>query len=144
MYIASYSTYISPFTQTKRGLQKREEFSLESGSTFQNRLQNKEEVQNATLLPTLSLSKYTFSQQRETRNALSSFEKFKNYQDAQSAYQESSQFYSLAQKPKFSLSTPVPTLKLPKEAQVAKETLSKQTMINTYIENDNYYRITAA
>ena len=53
--------------------------------------------------------------------------------------------FPIIKKPAFTLSqTPKIDEKLPLDVQEAKEKTLRHTMLNTYISNDNYYRITAA
>jgi len=53
--------------------------------------------------------------------------------------------FSLLVKPKQTINqTPKIDQKMPIEAQDAKESVIRSTMVNAYIANDNYYRITAA
>jgi len=146
MYVASYVTYISPFQSTKVNVQRDESaekkgtsFSLEQKKQSTNTLQTEKYTPKETYLP-----HYNFLRQQQPNKELDAFEKMKNYQDAKVAYKENSQMYSLARKPKSVIGGPKIDLQIPKEAQEAKKSISKQEMINTYIENENYYRITAA
>jgi hypothetical protein len=57
---------------------------------------------------------------------------------------ENSTMFPLLQKPKLTLNQTLKTdKKLPQDTQKAKESIIRRDMINTYIANDNYYKITA-
>jgi len=65
--------------------------------------------------------------------------------NAKNAYEESAKKFSLAKKPTFALDlTPKIDITMPQETKEAKVKTLRQTMVNTYLANDRYYRITAA
>ena len=147
MFVRSYMTYISPYTSTKTTPQREESspkktnsFSLETKKEYTSSQTNLKQVS----LKESYLPSYAIFRQQQSNKDLNKFEAIKNYQDAKVAYKENSFMYSLAQKPKIVIGGTKIDLQLPKEAQEAKTSLSKKEMVNTYVENENYYRITAA
>lgn len=67
-----------------------------------------------------------------------------NQNSAKLAYVENSSLFSLQIKPKVTLNqTPSINTSLSSKAQEAQESILKNRMLNTYIANDNYYKITA-
>jgi len=146
MYIASYVTYIPTLTSTTN-TQKNESSVSRSSSFSLDKKQTTQTQQNEIKNPLPKqkyLPNYNFLRQQTSYKDLDTFGKVKNYQDAKTAYAENSRMYSLAQKPKNIISGTKVDLQLPKEAIEAKESLSKKEMINTYIENERYYKVTAA
>jgi len=152
MYIRSYSTYISAYTQNKTNpskedsnsnIKKTTSFNLEKAQQDLILVKNKENNFTKSLQENHIPTSTIFRQQKENKD-LNTFTEIKKYQNAQLAYSENATLYSLAQKPKRVIGSIKIDLQLPQEAQVAKASLSKKDMINTYLENENYYRITAA
>jgi hypothetical protein len=67
-----------------------------------------------------------------------------NLLNAKSAYETNTKMFSLVQKPHASFDlTPKVDKSLPNEVKQVKERNIRLQMVNTYIENDNYYKITA-
>jgi len=149
MYVASYVSYVPTISSTKTNLQNSKEDSIASKKPLFNvdtKQSNANSPERKQTQQTSYLSRYNiFQKQEESQKDLQTFGKIKNYNDAKVAYTESSQMFSLARKPKLAIGKNSSIdLNLPKEVQEVKNTLSKRKMVNTYIENDNYYKITAA
>jgi len=148
MFIRSYATYISPYPATKKTNFQKEENSVKNTTPFNLQKEAQTQAQQTDVSKSLQkepvLSSYTIFQQQKSNKDLQKFNSIKSYKDAKVAYKENSFMYSLAQKPKNVIGGQQVDLQLPKEAQTLKESLSKREMINTYVENENYYRITAA
>jgi len=157
MYVSSFRTHIDT-TTTKRVQNDKsvEPTKRESSSTSEKfALLSSNEVTTTQKLPVNYISNYkVLSNQQKlqeqtegfTQNSdKTKFQKISSMSNAQSAYTENSQPFSLLMKPKPTLSqTPKTELRFTKEGQSAQESTLKATMVNTYIANDNYYRITAA
>lgn len=144
MFIASYATYVPTLPATKSSSTNNKYLpEKESVNKFENTLQTKAENSKES---TPIVSKYSiFEHARKSKNTLL-FSNMKTHQDAKKAYAESLQSFSSMIKPKMPQQKPLAlqTIQLPKEAQNARENILKEQMVNTYKENDNYYRVTAA
>lgn len=156
MYVSSYSTYVSNNTSEKI-LKERTQGLKENSSDFKNKLLSHKESSGITSslqknqLPINYVSNYKVisNQQKlqdETSNATQStkYIKMSNQNSAKLAYVENSSLFSLQIKPKVTLNqTPSINTSLSSKAQEAQESILKNRMLNTYIANDNYYKITA-
>ncbi|WP_297442510.1 hypothetical protein [Sulfurimonas sp.] len=140
MFVSSYNTYILPTpSETKKS-------TKESATAFSTKaaLTAKEQTPNqatSTKLPINFISDYKVLknqqklQEQTQQFTQNKFVKINTLQSAQVAYKDNSSLYSFIQKPKavFIKSD----TKLPDASNI------KMKMVNTYIENDNYYKITA-
>jgi len=148
MYVASYVTYIPTITSSKTTTQRDESATTKKAPSFslEQKQQNIPQQTEEKVLPQKQtyLPNYNFLRQQTSYKDLDTFGKVKNYKDAKTAYSENSRMYSLAQKPKSVVGGTKVDLQLPQEAITAKENLSKKDMVNTYLENERYYQITAA
>ena len=167
MFVSSYSTYIQTNTSDRAAKQRVGKPSLESQS-FSSKLTQATSSPTLinTALPVDYISKsqvlnnkleldYQKDKLKESKN--NSFSTTKEFTSklsaqsslvsAQSAYESNSKIFSLYQKPHATLNqTPdiEKTLpKEPKEIQEIKELNMRHKMVNTYIANDSYYKITA-
>ncbi|QOP43034.1 hypothetical protein FJR45_03325 [Sulfurimonas sediminis] len=149
MFVSSYNTYI-PNKHTsqidKHTQNARDTFSQEQEKLFSKNLEKV--VASSVKIPLNYISNYKSlhnQQLLQQQNAFkkeyakTKFEKINKISSAQNAYSENSHYFSLLQKPKTALTQEV---KQPENIQ--QNTLLKQKFINTYIANDNYYRVTAA
>ncbi|MFK5936892.1 MAG: hypothetical protein QM497_00715 [Sulfurimonas sp.] len=151
MYISSYNTYVATNSADKIEKKKAEEPSKSSRSFSKKLLQNSIKVidSSSTLgINYISDYKVLNNQQRLKDDTFNSnrtkFSKVKALVSSKSAYLESSKIFPLLLKTSATLSqTPQIDKKMPINAQEAKEQILKHTMVNTYIANDNYYKITA-
>jgi len=157
MFVSSYSTYtgtnIIDKTQKEKYLnasgEKQFRFApqqTKSDSTSEPRYSPRVE------LPLNYVSDYkVLSNQQRLQQNTQTDQKEKNQelkrstlQKAQSAYEENSTLFASMRKPKLTLSTmPLLNTSLPQSAYTAQEEILKHKMVNTYIANDNYYKITA-
>jgi hypothetical protein len=151
VYISSYNTYITANTADKIQRERGEE-SSKSSSSFSKKLseQTIKVIDTSSKFPINYISDYKVlnNQQRLKDDTLNKerakFSKVKTLINSKSAYTEGSKIFSLLLKPSATLNqTPQVDKKMPKDAQKAKETIMKHTMVNTYIANDNYYKLTA-
>jgi len=161
MFVSSYKTYLPVPSATKSEVPKAKEGTLsqEKNNTFspllstqepqQQKLQERtfQDSQQESPQQQKAPSSYTLLRQKEQNPELRSFSSMKKLQDAQNAYTASSQStFAFLSKPKNALATTPSTAPsaLPQEAKTAKESFLRAEMVNTYVENENYYRITAA
>ena len=150
MYVSSYSTYINT-NNSEKVQRERQVPQKESNDSFAKLLPTANKIlNNSTKLPVdyVSNSKVLSNQQKlqeETQNnSKMKFSKIKAFVSAKDAYSDNSKIFSLLIKPSATLDqTPKVDKKMPKAAQDAKEAIMKHTMVNTYIANENYYKITA-
>lgn len=153
MFISSYSTYIDT-TSTKRTQNERKESVKKTAKPFvlqATKAPNKNISINNTL-PLNYISKYKILnnqqelQKQELANnpAKMKFTKISSINSAQIAYGENSKMFSLLVKPKPALNqTPKLDKSLPQLIQKGQASAMKAIMVNTYIKNENYYKITA-
>lgn len=164
MFVSSYSTYIQSNTSDKTAKQRVEKPSSEIRSFDSKPNQNATStgIKN-TALPIDYISKsqvlnnkqeleYQKQQLQEpsknptntTKETINKFGGHNSLINAKSAYESNSKMFSLFAKPHVALDqTPTIDKTLPKKAQDAKELSMKNLMVNTYIANDNYYKVTA-
>jgi hypothetical protein len=140
MFVSSYNTYILPTqTDTKKS-------TKESTAAFSTnpKLTVKPETPTQTTfakLPVNFISDYkVLNNQQKLHDQTQQFSqnkfvKINTLQSAQVAYKDNSTMFSFIQKPKVALTKT--DVKLPDSSNI------KMKMVNTYIENDNYYKITA-
>ena len=150
MHVSSYSTFIN--TNSSQKVQREREVpQKESKTSFTKLSPTPDKVLDKTSkLPINYVSDYKVLnnqqklQEETPNNAKVKFSKIKTFVSAKDAYTDNSKNFSLLVKPSATLDqTPKIDKKMPQEAQDAKEAIMKNTMVNTYIANDNYYKITA-
>ncbi len=151
MFVSSYNTYINPNSSDK--VQKsREEESKKSSDSFSSKLLTKpaQNLSESSNLPINYVSNYKVlnNQQKlyeETQNkSKENFTKINALTNAKDAYSNNSKIFSLLIKPRATLDqTPQVDKRMPVNAQEGKAKSLRHAMINTYIANDNYYKITA-
>jgi len=154
MFVSSYNTYID--TSATQRTQKEKNNSVKKPTEpFALKLNQplKEEITQTQKLPINYISKYkslNTKQELQKQNlandpAKMKFTKISSLASAQVAYGENSKLFSLLIKPKPTLNqTPKLDKQLPEDAQKAQANTMKNVMLNAYIANENYYRITAA
>ena len=155
MFISSYNTYIDT-SLTQRVQKERGEGVRKSAEPFSLKLTQpaQTELLATKKLPIDYISKYKVlnnKQEMEKQNTANNtpakmvFSKIYTLSSAQTAYGENAKMFSLLLKPKPTLSqTPKLDNSLPQDAQSAQVETMKKVMVNAYVANDNYYRITAA
>jgi len=147
MYVSSYSSYIPNISSSKTDTRdKKEQESDHSRSKFTIHQQTKSPLAEKNLTIDQNYqSKYNFFRDSSANKDLDHLKKIKNYNDAKTAYSDNSKLFALSYKPKAVIgNVTLVDRNLPKEAQETKEKIQKQKLINIYVENDNYYRVTAA
>ena len=155
MFVSSYSTYIDT-TATSKVNSERRELNKKSSDSFSSKLltTTPKTLSTAKQLPVDYISDYKALYNRQKLDqekdfgkkvATMKFSKMSSQSAAQVVYTANSTMFSLIPKPKVALDqTPSLSKKLPPQAQEAGKELLKIDMVNAYIANDNYYRITAA
>lgn len=151
MYVSSFNTYINSEstakTHSNRGQEKKN-----STESFETRLLSKtvKNVDSTPKFPINYISNYKAlnNQQKLQDNSQNSektkFSKLEAEAEAKNAYSDNSKLFSLVLPPRATLDqTPTIDKKLPQNIQDIKEKNLRQTMVKTYISNENYYRVTA-
>lgn len=149
MFVSSYNTYIThkPSPKVDESTQKEyQKSSLYENRSFATELDKI--VSSSTKIPLNYISNYKalnnqqlLQQQGELNKdyVKAKFSKINKINNAQTAYSENAKLFTFSQKPKVAL------LQEPKIPQkLEQNALIKQNFINTYIANDNYYKVTAA
>ncbi|MDD2652653.1 MAG: hypothetical protein PHX44_06350 [Sulfurimonas sp.] len=152
MFVSSYNTYVQTDNTNKSRDFKANEFKKES--FFLSEAASNEPAfapRNEKSLPIDYISNYkSFQNQQKLQEQLQGQDRFtlkglNVLADAKNAYEESAKKFSLAKKPTLALDlTPKIDITLPQETKEAKVKTLRHVMINTYVANENYYRITAA
>jgi len=150
MFVSSYSTYVNVNNSQKIN---KKELLKKGENSFSEQLASKPvpKVNIAKHLPVNYISNYKALNtqqklQQETQQNLekTKYAKINATTHAKEAYSDNSKIFSFLIKPKATLSqTQSIDKKLPKNIQEIKEKNLRQTMVNTYISNDNYFKITA-
>ena len=162
MFVSSYNTYIQ--TNNSNKARKDVEKSNESRSDFASTLKTQPvRVENHSEIPSNFLStnqilknrqKIEYQQQKsstpnnkeivKTVNIANRFTQFKTLNNAKTAYNDNSKMFSLKRKPLLTLDqTPKIEKNISEDLKKVKEQNLRNTMVNTYISNENYYKITA-
>ena len=164
MFVSSYNTYVQPDTTQKNTKVSNSKDSIQSKSFDSVISKTSSFLKTNTInLPIDYISKsqllhnkleLEFQSQQLKENVDTNLDKtkqsIKNFVEpnkmisARNSYESNSKIFSLVRIPHTPLSqTPQIDRSLPKEAQAAKEITVRHSMINTYLENDRYYQITA-
>ena len=151
MYVSSFSTYINT-ESTARTQQNRVSDSKSSVESFETKLLSKT-VKNVDTSPKFpinyisnykSLNNQQKLQENPQSNEKTKFLKLEAEAEAKNAYSDNSKIFSLILAPRATLDqTPIIDKKLPQDIRDIKEKNLRHTMVNTYISNENYYKITA-
>lgn len=151
MYVSSYSTYINADSSIKTQ-QSRIQENRDISNSFEAELSSKtiKNIDTSTKLPISYISNYkALNNQQKLQEDFQNVEKDKflkleTLSSAKSAYSDNSKIFSQVLPPRATLDqTPRIDKKLPINIQNIKEENLRHTMINTYVSNENYYRITA-
>lgn len=152
MFVSSYATYISTNASDKSD-RYRTRSSDGDVDTFSKELTKSPILESYVNknLPIDYISNYkSFNNQQKMHEQPQSLDDLKlkelnNINKAKVAYEENTKMFSLLKRPTLTLSqTPKIDEKLPRDAQEAKEKTLRYAMVNTYLENDKYFHITAA
>lgn len=153
MFVSSYNTYIGTNASDKNDRYKTKIAGADAESFGKelSKLPILESHINRNM-PIDYVSNYkSFNNQQKLHEELKSQDELKlkelnTVTSAKVAYEENSKMFPLLRRPSLTLSQTPKILdeKLPRDAQEAKERSLRHVMVNTYLANDNYYRITAA
>lgn len=163
MFVSSYNTYIQTNTSSKSEKQRIEDAKSEVSFSSKLLRQPKQELSSFESVPVDYLLKgKSFKNKLEAQKQTQEFQDLESselnrqdkitktltsqqtMQNAKIAYKDNSKIFSLMRKPLTTLDqTPKIDSKLPKNIQELKEKNMKMVMVNTYIQNDKYYKITA-
>lgn len=152
MFVSSYSTYISSSNIEKNDRYKTKESSSSTSqsASFEDILHSDAASKNSLSEPLFTnyIASYRFltSKEKFQQDFSNSFEykKLNTQNSAKSAYEESTKPFSYFKSAAFTFDlTPKIDKNEPKEIQTSKEKALRKSMINTYIANDNYYRVTS-
>ncbi|SFV54085.1 hypothetical protein MNB_SM-4-320 [hydrothermal vent metagenome] len=154
MFVSSYSTYVDTAVTKKtqadsviNPIKKTESFALK---LLQNTQKN---VLLNSKIPLNYISNYKALNNRELLDQQTSqqtattlkFSKLSAMSSSKVSYEENSKMFSFLIKPKGTINqTPKLDKNLPAKAQESQESFMKVKMLNTYISNDNYFKVTAA
>ena len=149
MYISSFNTYVNTDSTTGTHNNRVQE-RRNSTELFETKRLSKT-VKNVDISPKFPINyisnyKALNNQQKLQENPQNSEKtKFLKLEaEAKNAYSDNSKIFSLMLPPRATLDeTPKIDKKLPESIQDIKEKNLRDIMINTYISNENYYRITA-
>ncbi len=150
MYVSSFSTYIS--TDSSLKTQQERVQNSKSGDSFETKLLSKtvKERDSSTKFPINYISNYKALNNQQVLQEDSPnleknrFLKLEAQSSAKNAYSDNSKIFSQIIPPRATLDqTPRVDKNLPSNIQEIKENNLRQTMVNTYISNESYYRITA-
>jgi hypothetical protein len=153
MFVSSYNTYVNANVSDKIK-EKSEEYKKGSASFSEKLLsQPVKTITTSSAFPINYVSEYKAlnnrqrlqeNTQNDANNKKVEFSKVKAITGAKVAYADNSKIFSLLLKPATTIDlTPKIDRNMPQEAQKAKELIMRHTMVNTYLANDNYYKITA-
>lgn len=157
MFVSSYSTFIQTNT-TQKVAKDRVENSRIEPSSFNKILSKEIPATNikSVQLPVDYISKSVVLNNKQElekqqnkqidsqKNSLSAFTGQNSLINAKSAYESNSKMFSLLKIPTTTLhQTPSLDSTLPAEPREMKELNMRHKMVNTYLANDNYYKVTA-
>ena len=151
MYVSSFNTFVNTDSTTRTHANKVKE-SKSVPESFKTKLLSKT-VKNLNTSPKFPINyisnyKALNNQQKLQENpqnsAKTKFLKLEAEVEAKNAYSDNSKIFSLILAPRATLDqTPKINRELPRNIQDIKENNLRHTMLNTYIANENYYKITA-
>ena len=158
MFVSSFSTFIQTNASERVAKQKIDKQELDNKS-FSSKLSTATQsytspttstIPNNFISKSLVLNnKQDLAQQQNStnnlaKNDLDNFSIKNSLINAKSAYEGNSKMFSLISVPSTALNqTPSIEKTLPPEPRDIKELNMRHKMVNTYIANDNYYKVTA-
>lgn len=151
MYVSSFSTYINA-ESSRRTQSTYPQKGKNSSDLFETKLLSKtvKNIDTSLNLPISYISNYKALsiqqklQDNKQNEDKAEFVKMQTLNSAQNAYTNNSKIFSLLLQPKIALDqTPKIDKELSQELQYIKESSLRHVMVNTYVSNENYYKITA-
>lgn len=155
MFVSSYNTYVAATSSEKLQKHDRENVKPSSFSTKLAQVSSPDTgkassyaLQNNLTKNAHALQQKLYNQQHTTSNyvikTLNQFNGKNSLMNAQSAYTNNAKIFSLITTPKTTLNqTPSLENTLPQEPRDIKELNMRHKMVNTYLANENYYKVTA-
>ncbi len=145
MFVSSYNTYISNINTNKTQKQDDKKVELKKESSFDIHLKQNEQVLTSkvdTHTPINYISNYkSFANKQKLQENLEltkntdRFSKINTLKSAKESYETNTRMFPRVRVPHLTLSQVQEKNELPKKLQ--------HKMVNTYIENDRYYKVTA-
>lgn len=162
MFVSSYNTYINTNTSTKdirsnptskdgnsklfQKLPSHLDTKTTSSTTPANYISNTKALYNKQLIQSQQehLKNKEENNYLKTQELSTKFSSISSLGSAKTAYSENSIMFSFLRKPHPTLNqTPQIDKKMPQELQKLQENHIRHNMLNTYLQNDKYYQITA-
>ena len=151
MFVSSYSTYIGANSQDKinqRTVTDKKSDSKLFSTNLLEAVSNKPTIyQNLPIDYVFNYKSFNTQQklQEQVKTPIElEFQKIKNIKSAKSAYEDNTKVFSLFTKPTVTLQpTTQKSTHIPQDIQELKDNKMRHIMVNTYLANDNYYRVTA-
>jgi len=145
MFVSSYSTYVAPaVAQSNKSRKSDDDNYLPASKASDKTLLQEQATQNKLPINFISNYKVLNNQQKLNEQKLhkqttqfekSKFAKVNVLNSAKVAYQEGATRFTFTQKVKMALGKG--------ESKLPEPTTAKLNAVNTYLENDNYYKVTA-
>ena len=152
MFVSSYNTYISA-NNSQRVEKERVENSRNPRNSFESEISKESTLLESKSTPNLPISYVSnykaFSNKQKLQEEVKEQSKTKyaeinSMKNAEIAYKDNSEIFSFFLEPKTTQNqTPIVDKKLPSDIQELQEKNMRHVMVNTYLENDKYYQITA-
>ena len=161
MFVSSYSTYVSTNT-SERTARTRSTDTKENTSFSYKRSNDPKPLKQHNFPVDYIAESKTFGNKielelqkeqlqgsnneeiKQLKNSMQELNAYSTLQNAKQAYKDNSKIFSLLRIPHATLDqTPTIDKKLPDDLQELQEKSLRQEMLNTYIQNDSYYQITA-
>jgi len=151
MYVSSFNTFVHSNSTQKTYKERETAPSKDTKNSFETVLNPKADTRSLKQqLPINYISDYKVlnNQQKlqndQNKQELIKFTKVNAQNNAKTKYVENTTMFSLFTKPKTTINqTPKVSTKLPAEIQEISQQNLRNTMINTYTANENYYQITS-
>jgi len=155
MFVSSYNTYVTTTSSEKLQKQDKENLKFPTFNTKLTQVSSANITKPSSYVFHNNLTKNTAvvqqkinNQQQTTNNPilkmLNQFNGKNSLMNAKSAYTTNAKTFSLITTPKTTLNqTPSLDNTLPQEPRDIKELNMRHKMVNTYLANENYYKVTA-
>ena len=156
MFVSSYSTYVDTSVTKKLQNDKAIEPVKKADSFASKLLQNANTNVSAFVdskIPLSYISNYKAlsnrqqldNQENKQKATKLKFSKLSAMSSSKVSYEANTKMFSFLIKPKGTIDqTPRVDKNLPQKAQESQESFMRLKMLNTYIANDNYFKVTAA
>ena len=155
MFVSSYNTYVATTASEKLQKHDKENIKFPTFNTKLTQVSSADFTKQSTYVFHNNLTKNTAAVQQKIHNQqqtanspilkmLNQFNGKNSLINANSAYATNTKTFSLIITPKTTLNqTPSLDNTLPREPRHIKELNMRHKMVNTYLANENYYKVTA-